>query len=194
MQMRLLTQTAILLALTQFVLGAIGYLLRGIPWLGLPLIFCLGWMIIRTARILREEMVRAARRGLSLQPWATALFIAVMWQLPALVCAPFWAPSFLIWIWQGSVLPVFRTIQLLPGLSVPVDPVLWLAVLAEMGLFVWAAGRSGLLLKPARPQATLAAGRMPGAGGAASEWAPARRCKDVPKRRRVESEQPGDPE
>lgn len=187
MRLMLLVETAVLLAASQLVLGIVGYLVRGIPWLGLLLVLFLCWMIVRTARVLREEMIRAARRGVPLTPWATALFVAVLWQVPVLLCLPYWAPAFGIRIWAGAFLSIPGTLQLIPSLSLPADPLLWAAVPAEMALFLWAAGKA-LAVRTMQPQAQVAAARMPGGN---AEWVPARRHKDVPRRRTLE---PGDQE
>ncbi|MDB4894153.1 MAG: hypothetical protein JWN15_415 [Firmicutes bacterium] len=181
MQLKLLVETAILLAVSQFVLGVAGYLLKGISWAALPVVFFLGWMIVRTARIFREEMGRAMRRGVSMTPWVTALVVAVLWQLPALACVPAWAPAPAIRLWQGALLPIPGTLELLGSHWLQVEPLLWLMIPVEIALFVWAAARNVMPVRRFVPQSGVALSAA-GARGGSGEWVPARRRKDIRRR------------
>lgn len=180
---QLLVQTAILLIIGQGVLGGAGFALRHLPWLGLPLPFLLFWFIYRTARVLRESMIRAQRRWVPVVPWQAALWVVLLWQLPTLVVLPFWAPDWAAGLWQGAMLPVVGTVDLwVPSFATAVTPWLLLACLVEGAFFVRVAGRSSALRLPLRQ----ASPHQPAA--ASGEWAPARRRKDIPRRPKPEDE------
>jgi hypothetical protein len=179
------------LAVSQFVLGVAGYLLKGIPWAALPVVFFLGWMIVRTALVLREAMGRAVRRRMPLTPWVTALVVAVLWQLPALACVPAWAPSPTIRLWQGALLPIPGTLELL-GSALPVEPLLWLMLPVEIALFVWVAARNVVPVRRFAPQSGVAASIATARNGT-GEWAPARRRKDI-RRRQTDVQREVEPE
>lgn len=182
MQLKLLVETAILLAVSQFILGVAGYLLKGIPWAALPVVFFLGWMIVRTARVLREAMGRAVRRRVPLTPWVTALVVGLFWQLPALACVPAWAPAPAIRLWQGALLPIPGTVELLGGHWLQVEPLLWLMVPLEIALFVWVAARNVVPVRRFTAQSGAAAS-IDAARNGTGEWAPARRRKDIRRRK-----------
>ena len=182
-----LFQTAILLLLGQATLGAIGYLTSPWPWLGLLLPFLLLWLVMRVGRVLREEIARAPERA-GVIPWRIALFVAVLWQLPAGVLMLLW-PDLTPGVWQGSILPLTGTLGYLwPALPGAVAPWLWTACLPEIALFMTVAAepvRSRTL--PAEVVATAAARMAVGEGE--GRWVPARRVQDARKARRDRKKQ-----
>ena len=164
-------QIGILLLLAQVVLGAVGYVLpQGLPWLGLPLVVLLLWLIVRTARILRTEMETAVKRKAPVPtPWLHALIAALVWLWPAGLLLPGWSfvPQWAPAIWNGSFQPVVDTL----GLT-SLTPWLWVAVPLEGLLLLAVAGRPlPRLVAPVAVRSNLA----PVAGG----WAPARTYKDA---------------
>lgn len=179
MSPRFLLQTAALLFLGQFLLGAIARMLTGAaPWAGLPVTLFLLWFIARTATVFREEMAAALRREEAIRPRRLALFVALAAQVPGLALLPSWMPA-LDWfylIWQGGALPVAATIAWIwPASASAVREWLWLAAFLEIALFVWVATAPE---RPA-PVSTPAPARP-----AAGEWAPARRVAEVQRRGR----------
>lgn len=176
MSPKFLLQTVALLFLGQALLGGFGWLLvETAPWAGLPVLFFLVWFIRRTSAVFREEMAAASRRGEPVQPGRLAFFVALAAQVPGLALLPYWAPEWILPLWQGAVLPVVATLGLLwPEGGALALPWLWLAALAEIALFVSTAVaaekqvvQSPVPVKPA-----------------AGEWAPARRHSAVERRGR----------
>lgn len=177
MQLQLFLLTALLLAAAQAVLGLAGYLLRGLPWVGLLCTLLLLWLIGRIGKVLRQEIARASRRGVPVVPMASACFVAVLWQVPGLLALPLWAPAWEWSVWQGAVLPLPALLSGFLGSPVPVLPWVWGAYGVEILLFVWVAGRpySSRRVRRETSQLARAAGEM--------EWAPARRYTGKQKRR-----------
>jgi hypothetical protein len=168
-------QTALLLALGQLFTGLLGYAAdrAGWAWTALPLPLLLAWFIYRTGGVLRTEMEKAQRRKILLVPERFALFVATLWQLPALLTLPLWAPPWASQVWQGWLLPLTGTAGLLwPGAR-SLASWLWLAFPLQMALFY------GATRPPRRrvPQV-----ERPALKAASGDWAPARRYRDVVKK------------
>lgn len=175
MSSKFLLQTVLLLCLGQWLLGGLGLLAVGVaPWLGLPLTLLLIWLIRRVAVIFREEAAKADRNGQATAPKRLSFFVALLAQLPGLALLPFWAPATIATLWQGAVLPITASLGLFwPEGAAIAQPWLWLAVILEIGLFVWVA-----TAPEPRHQPQLATPVKPAAG----DWAPARRHADLNKR------------
>lgn len=166
-------QTALLLMAGQAFLGLAGLLSKPVNWLGLPATIAFGWLIWRVGWVVRGQLDDLRRRGRPVAPRETALWIAVLWQIPAYLTAPLWAPQRPTDVWQGAVLPVLGLLDLtFPGTGSVLGPGLWLAFLAEGAIFVWLVGR--VMPVPGTLQERPAHAPAPGA-----EWAPIRRFEEA---------------
>lgn len=175
--LKLLLETSLLLLVGQALLGGLGFGAGALPWpyLGLPITASFIWLVIRTALVMREEMAKARKRGAMIVPWRMALFTGVLWQVPALAVAPSWFPE----VWQGALLPIRGTFGLLwPEAAAATTPWLWVAALGELALFALVAGRS--TIRPALRGAQVNPAQRPVAAG---EWVPARRRKDIVRKK-----------
>lgn len=177
MTTKFLIQTMLLLLLGQVLLGGLGWLLVGAaPWAGLPVTLFLVWFLYRVGLVCREEMEKAMKRDEPIAPGRLAAFVGAAAQLPGLLLLPYWAPDWILTLWQGAVLPVAVTLGMLwPTGGASAASWLWLAAFFEIALFAWAAAGPQRQAKvysaaPARP--------------AAGEWAPARRLSQVQRRGR----------
>jgi hypothetical protein len=172
---------ALLLLAAQVSLGVVGFAAgaAGLAWLGLPLLALLLWLLVRIAAVLRDEMEQAQKRKQPVVPWKLALFVTLLWQLPALVAvAPWgWVPDWAPGVWHGALLPFPQVLQ--PWWPAPVSYWLLGGTLVQAGLFAWLAGRP--LARRVVPAATAAAQARDAV--AAGQWAPARRHKDVAGRK-----------
>lgn len=178
-----LIQTALLLLLGQAVLGAAGFVFRPWPWLGMMLPFLLFWLVVRVGRVLRDEMARAPERA-GVTPWRTALFVAVLWQLPAGALMLLW-PDLAQAIWQGALLPITGTLGYLwPAMPAAAAPWLWTAGIAELGLFV-AAAAEPVRSRVIAPEVVASARKAAGQG----DWVPARSLAEARKARRNRKKQ-----
>lgn len=166
MASRFLLETLLLLVTAQGILGAVGYLIRDWFWLGLPLLPALVWLVIRVAAVFRDELNRAQKKGADIDPVRLTVFMALLWQMPALVGAPLWAPAWATGIWQGAVSPVTAL------LGLEDSPWLWLGTVIQAALFVWAVLRP----QPKREQRLVPSDMYSKVSG---EWAVARRAEDV---------------
>lgn len=173
MSFRYFLQMAALLACSQLAMGLVGYgLYQRFPWPGLLLTLVLVWLIVRTATVLRQEIIRARRNRKHVVPLVTACLVAFLWQLPGLLVLPLWAPQWAWSIWQGAVLPVPAVVGRLTGADFAPAAWVWAAYGVEILLFVVQASRS------TDPQVLLrrAEKRRPAVGDVENvEWAPARR-------------------
>lgn len=165
-------QIALLLLLGQVLLGALGWFLANrLPWIGLLVTLFLIWFVWRLGIVFREEAERTAR-GRRTAP-STALWTAVLAQVPGLLLLPFWAPDWIHSLWQGAFLPVLAVLErFLPGTQAAAGPWLWLSAIVLVALFRWAA-------RPAAANRTPA--EVGPAAAAAGDWVPARRLADVQK-------------
>ncbi len=176
MSAKFLLQAVFLLIAAQLVLGALGFITQSWPWLGLLLLPLLAWMIFRVGSVVRDEMKKAQKKGADLEPARLVLFIGVLWQLPALVLAPLWAPLWATELWQGAVLPF-------PGIfHLELGAWLWVACLAEVSFFAWASLRS-------EPKLQVQITRGEAFSKASGEWAVARRRDDVLAQRGKKAEE-----
>jgi len=140
-------EIAFLLFFSQGLLGSLAYLARGLPLVGIPLTIIQIWAIVRIAFVLREEVAIAKRKGVDRNLRGIAVVAALVWQLPVLIGAPFWAPHWATLLWQGTLLPPLRAL----GIDLPVQW-LWVAFILQILLFVAATSWA----EPARymPKAT----------------------------------------
>lgn len=122
---------AFLLFFAQGFLGSLAYLARSMPLVGIPLTLLLVWLILRIALVLRDEVAIAKRKGVERNLRGIAVVAALVWQVPVLLGAPFWAPEWATLLWQGTLLPPLRAL----GINLPVQW-LWLAFIPEIVLFV----------------------------------------------------------
>lgn len=175
MSARFLFQTALLLLIGQVLLGGLGWFLVGVaPWAGLPVTLVLVWFLYRVGRIFREELRKAAAAGKVAAPGRLAFFVGLLAQLPGLALLPYWAPDWILSLWQGAVLPFTATLEgLWPAVGPAAGPWLWVAAPLEIGLFAWVAAG------PERPVKAYSAAPAKAAVG---EWSAARRLKDVKKK------------
>lgn len=172
----LLLQMALLLILGQSVLGALGFVSMGVPWLGLPLTGAMFWIYARIARVLRHDLAQATRKGALIVPERLAFFVAVFAQVPGFALLPYWAPGWATNVWQGALLPVAGTLDLFwPVVLTAVQPWLWVASLLEIVLFTW------LVIRP-DPATTRYTPPQPARRAVSGEWAPARRRVDRSRR------------
>ena len=182
---KVLLQSAVLLILGQLILGAVGYVCTEIPWLGLPLGMLLFWLIVRLARVLRREMETLARQSGGIVPWKMALWATLLWQWPSVILLPSgtFAPQWMGQVWNGVMVPVQGTVAMFSeGAGAALAPWLWLAVVVEALAFALVVAQPLAARTPVadRKGAEAAAQRMVAAGG---DWAPARRHKEVTRRR-----------
>ncbi len=177
MSPKFILQTMLLLFLAQLLLGGVGlYLADALPWLGLAVTVFLLWLIYRLALVFRAEAAEALKRAVPVSASRLAVFAALGVQLPALLLLPFWAPGWIVTLWQGAMLPVPATLGLLwPQVAAVGEEWIWLAFLLEMGLFTWAAGRPAVE-KTVHQAAPLKA--------PAGEWVAARRLSDINRKGR----------
>lgn len=180
-----LLQSAVLLILGQVLLGAVGFAVpAGLAWLGLPLWILLFWLILRVARVLRAEMERLAMQRQPVVPWRMALWAVLLWQWPSVLLLPEGtiAPPLLGQLWNGVMLPVQGTVDLLFGQAAgtALGPWLWVAVVLEALVFGLIVGRP---VPTGLPAARAAADALPKRQvAAAGQWAPARSLNDVRKK------------
>ncbi|HWI62044.1 MAG TPA: hypothetical protein VNT75_09410 [Symbiobacteriaceae bacterium] len=182
---KVLLQSAVLLILGQLILGAVGYVLVDIPWLGLPLGIILFWLILRLARVLRGEMETQAKQNGRVVPWQMALWATLLWQWPSVILLPSgtFAPEWMGKVWNGVMVPVQGTVGLISQTAADgLGPWLWLAVVLEALAFALVVGQPLATRSPVpeRKAAQAAAQRQVAASG---EWAPARRHREVTRRR-----------
>jgi hypothetical protein len=176
MSTKFLLQTMALLFLGQLLLGWLGWLLVGAaPWAGLPVTLLLVWFLYRLARVFRDEVQQAIRRDEPVQPGRLAVFVALAAQLPSLALLPYWAPEWIVKLWQGAVLPVPATLSMIWAGAGAAVPWLWVSSALEIALFAW------VVTAPEKKVQTYAA---PPVKAAAGDWAPARRVSDVQKKGR----------
>jgi Na+/alanine symporter len=175
-----LVQTAFLLLLSQVLLGAVGRILSG--WWGLPVLILQVWLILRIADVLRGEMLQAVRRRVKLVPWHMALWVVLFWQWPSVLFLPRITPipALIGEVWNGAMFSVAGLVGVFGQTAADaVRSWLWVGVVLEALLFVLVAGRTIVRTPAGRRQAEQAARQVAAAG----DWAPARRHKDVAKRR-----------
>jgi hypothetical protein len=177
MSKRFLLQTIRLLFLGQVLLGGLGWLLVGVmPWAGLPVTFLLAWFLYRVGLVFREELKKAVKREEPVAPGRLALFVGLAAQLPGLALLPYWAPWWVLPLWQGAVLPLSATLGMIwPAAGNALGNWIWVAAFAEIALFAWVA---------AAPERQAKVETAPPVRPAAGEWVAARRHTDVQKRGR----------
>lgn len=130
---------ALLLFFLQGLLGLLAYFLtRSVPLIGIPLTVLQIWLIVRIAFVLREEVAIAKRKGVDRNLRGIAVVAALVWQLPTLLSAPFWAPQWATLVWQGTLLSPLRAL----GIDLPVEW-LWGAFIPQIVLFVAATSWAG---------------------------------------------------
>jgi len=176
MPKKLLLQTALLLMVAQAALGAVGYGLSRMPWVGLVITLVWLWFLIRVALVLRGEMDRLLVRRRPVVHGRVALAAAAIWQIPTYLTLPFWAPARFTAIWEGALAPaVTLSARWAPGLASDPGRWLWAAFAVNVLIFGLVAGRSQAVvkLKPAsRPSAASASVPLRQASG---DWVAARR-------------------
>lgn len=180
-------QSAVLLILGQVVLGALGFAVPDrYPWLGLPLLLLFMWLIVRTARVVRQELEGAAKKRQTVVPWRVALSTALIWQVPALIgwAVLAWLPDWVPAVWHGTALPAIDSLdRWIPALGLGATSWVTVAVaVLEAVLFGFIAGRP--LAPVVTPKAAQEQAHATVAAAASGEWAPARRHKDAMKRHR----------
>lgn len=180
-----LLQVTLLLLAGQLILGAPAYAVGGpggVPWLSLPLLVLFLWLIARTGAVLRQEMAAAVKRRQAVVPWRMVVAAILLWQAPALLGLALskWLPGWVTLAWHGAMLSAVGTLDLIfPAMNLA-DTAWWpyVASLLEVALFAVVAGRPVLPAAVSHQPAVQARAAV-----AAGEWAPARRHKDVVKKK-----------
>lgn len=176
MKTTFLLQMLLLLVVGQLTTGGAGYLLsQRLPWVGLLITVLYIWFLGRTAKVLRQEALKAVKRRLPVDPLRIAFFVALAAQVPGLLVLPYWAPGWLSLLWQGALLPILAILDgIWPGLLAVVGPWFWLAAVMEVLCFTWVAGRAEpdptYQITPVAPPARK------------SDWVAARRLDQVEKK------------
>lgn len=126
-----LLQISLLLIAAQMLLGLFGFAVNTAPWVGLPILLVLGWMIVHIGSSLQGELEQMQRAGRPVAPWRISLLVALVWQVPTLFAITPWAPPWVNQAWHGAILPLSGLL----GVGM-VSWVYWVASLVEAGVMI----------------------------------------------------------